>query len=117
MDLLFLEKNKPFVLAALQNGEFDYVDSAGEIVETDFFRYIQAQSILNKCAQTYPTPRKKQEVPLSLFIASNLSMRLHGVHAFHAFPMVVRVGGMLNALGPGGGRKVIARMSDPIRNG
>lgn len=106
MDLLFFEKNKPFVLAALQNGEFDYVDSADEMFETDFFRYIQAQSILNKCAQTYPTPRKKQEVPLSLFIASNLSMRLHGVHAFHAFPMVVRVGGLLNALGPDSGRKV-----------
>ena len=106
MDLFIFEKNKPFVLAALENGQFDYVDAASEVFETDFFRYIHAQSILAKCAQTYPTPRKKQEVPLSLFIASNLSMRLHGVHAFHAFPMVVRVGGMLNALGPSGGQKV-----------
>lgn len=106
MDLLIFEENKPFVLAGLKNGQFDYVDAASEVVETDFFRYIHAKSILDKCAQTYPTPRKKQEVPLSLFIASNLSMRLHGVHAFHAFPMVVRVGGMLNALGPRGGRKV-----------
>lgn len=106
MDLFIFEENKPFVLTALKNGQFDYVDSASEVFETDFFRYINAQSILAKCAQTYPTPRKKQEVPLSLFIASNLSMRLHGVHAFHAFPMVVRVGGMLNALGPRGGQKV-----------
>jgi hypothetical protein len=33
-------------------------------------------------------------------------MRLHGVHAFHAFPLVVRSGGLLNVLGPKGARKV-----------
>ncbi len=34
-------------------------------------------------------------------------MRLHGVHSFNAFPMVVRSGGMLNAFGPKTGRKVV----------
>jgi hypothetical protein len=34
-------------------------------------------------------------VPFWFYVASNLSMRLHGVHAFDAFPMVVRAGGML----------------------
>ncbi len=57
MDLFIFEENKPFVLTALKNGQFDYVDSASEVFETDFFRYINAQSILAKCAQTYTTPR------------------------------------------------------------
>ena len=35
------------------------------------------------------------------------TMRLHGVHAFDAFPMVVRCGGMLQSLGPRAGRKVV----------
>ena len=107
MDLVIFEQNKPLVLEALDNGEFDYVESASEVFETEFFRFIKAKKILNKLAETYPTPRKKHEVPLWFYVASNLSMRLHGVHSFNAFPMIVRSGGLLNALGPKGARKVI----------
>jgi hypothetical protein len=100
MDLVVFEENKPLVLQALENGEFDYIEAASEVFETEFFKYIGAKSILSKAAQTYPTPREKQEVPLWLYIASELTMRLHGVHGFHAYPTVVRSGGMLNALVP-----------------
>ena len=106
MDLVVFEENKPLVLQGLEQGEFDYVDAASEVFETEFFRYIGARQILQALAETYPTPRKKEEVPLWFYIAGNLSMRLHGVHSFHAFPMVVRAGGMLNAFGPQAGRKV-----------
>jgi len=107
MDLIIFEENKPFILESLGNGDFDYIDAASEVFETDFFQFIKAKSILQKLAQTYPTPRKKEDVPLWFYVASNLSMRLHGVHSFNAFPMVVRSGGMLNAFGPKAGRKVI----------
>ena len=107
MDLVVFEQNKPLVLKALGNGEFDYVESASEVFETEFFRFIKARKILNKLAETYPTPRKKQEVPLWFYVASNLSMRLHGVHSFNAFPMIVRSGGLLNVLGPKGARKIV----------
>ena len=107
MDLVIFEQNKPFVLEALTQGEFDYIEAASEVFETDFFRFIKAKSILDRLAKTYPSPRKKQDVPLWLYVASNLSMRLHGVHSFNGFPMVVRCGGMLNAFGPRAGRKVI----------
>ncbi|MFC1853331.1 hypothetical protein ACFL27_24295 [candidate division CSSED10-310 bacterium] len=106
MDMVIFEENKPWVLDALEDGEFDYIDTAGEVFETEFFRYIKAQKILLSLAETYPTPRKKQDVPLWLYIASNLSMRLHGVQSFHAYPMVVSVGGMLNAFGPTAGPRV-----------
>jgi hypothetical protein len=107
MDLVIFEENKPLVLQALSNGDFDYIESASEVYEADFFRFIKARTILDKLAQTYPTPRKKEDVPLWLYISSNLSMRLHGVHSFNAFPMVIRSGGMLNAFGPKAGRKVV----------
>lgn len=106
MDLVIFEENKPLILQALANGDFDYMESASEVFEADFFRFIGAEKILGKLAETYPTPREKQEIPLWLYVASNLSMRLHGVHAFNAFPMVVRSGGMLNAFGSELGRKV-----------
>lgn len=64
MDLVIFEQNKPLVLKALGNGEFDYIESASEVFETEFFRFIKAKTILDKLAETYPSPRKKEEVPL-----------------------------------------------------
>jgi hypothetical protein len=106
MDLVIFEQNKPFVLEALGNGEFDYIEAASEVFETDFFRFIGARRILQNLSQTYPSPRKKHDVPVWVYLASNLSMRLHGVHAFNAFPLMVRCGGMINAFGHKMGRKV-----------
>jgi hypothetical protein len=107
MDLVIFEDNKPLALEALRNGEFDYIEAASEVFEADFFRFIKARTFLDELAETYPMPRKKEEVPFWFYVASNLSMRLHGVHAFDAFPMVVRCGGMLQAFGPKAGRKVV----------
>ena len=107
MELVIFEQNKPLVLEALRSGEFDYIESASEVFETEFFRFIKATAILDKLADTYPSPRKKEEVPLWFYVASNLSMRLHGVHSFNAFPLVVRSGGLLNVLGPNGAQKVM----------
>ena len=107
MDLVVFEENKPYVLEAFCEGDFDYIEAASEVVETDFFRFIGVRNILAKLAQSYPSPRKKHDVPIWLYVAADLSMRLHGVHAFHALPTIVRCGGMLNALGAKAGRKVI----------
>jgi hypothetical protein len=46
MDLVIFEENKPFVLEALRNGEFDYMEAASEVFEADFFRFIKAPAIL-----------------------------------------------------------------------
>lgn len=100
MDVVCYEHDQGFVLERFRDGEFDYLDAASEVVETEFFRFIGAKKILQELAETYPTPRKKEEVPVWFHLVSNLSMRLHGVHSFHAYPYVVRCGGMLNAFGP-----------------
>ena len=88
------------MLSKFKAGEFDYIDSASEMAECDFFRYIGAKKYLDALASTYPSPRVKEEVPRWFYIASNLSMRLHGEHSFNAFPYLVRTGGMLQAFGP-----------------
>lgn len=106
MDLVIFAEGKPLVLQALKNGDFDYIEGASEVFETEFFSYIKAKGILDELTTTYPTPRKREQVPLILYMGGNLSMRLHGEHAFHAFPTVVRLGGMINVLGARAGRKV-----------
>jgi hypothetical protein len=107
MDLVIFEENKPFILQSFRDGEFDYMEAASEVFEADFFRFIKARALLDELAATYPKPRKKEDVPFWFYVASNLSMRLHGVHAFDAFPMVVRSGGTLPAFGPQAGRKTV----------
>jgi hypothetical protein len=107
MGFVIFEEKKPFIVEALRKGEFDYMEAASEVLEADFFRFIQARSLLDELAETYPPPREKEEVPFWLYVAGNLSMRLHGVQAFDAFPLVVRGGGMLQAFGPDTGRKVV----------
>lgn len=100
MDIVCYEHDQGFVLARFREGELDSLDAASEVVETEFFRYLGAQEILRALAATYPTPRRKAEVPLWGYVASTLSLRLHGASSFHAYPYVVRCGGMLTAFGP-----------------
>ena len=106
MDISLHEHDPAFVLEQFRQGNFDFVDAVSEVEETEFFRYIGAKKILVKLAESYPSPRRKHDVPIWFYIASNLSMRLHGVHSFHAYPYVVRCGGMLNAFGPEVAHKV-----------
>jgi Transposase DDE domain len=111
---MLLERNDALVCEAFRRGEFDYLDAAGEISETEFFRAIASKKILEKLASSYPTPLKKHDVPLWVYIVSNLSMRFHGVNAFHAFPYVVRSGGMIQAFGPQMGHRAIHPQSGDV---
>ena len=62
---------------------------------------------MRKLADTYPSPCKKHDVPVWVYLASDISMRFHGVHPFHAFPYIVRSGGMIQAFGPSMGHKAV----------
>jgi hypothetical protein len=107
MNLVVFEQNKPFVAASLRNGTIDYLETVREGAETDFFKYLNTRGILTHLAETYPFKRKKMEVPTWLYIASDLSLRLHGMQSFHGYPFVIRTGGLLNAFGPEVGKKVV----------
>lgn len=102
---MLFERNDALVVEAFRRGEFDYLEGVGEISEANFFRAIAAKKVLEKLAATYPSPCQKHDVPVWVYIAGDISMRFHGVHQFHAFPYVVRSGGMVNAFGPAMGRK------------
>jgi len=100
-DVNAFEHDGEAVLADLRRGTFDYVEVASRVTEARFFRYLLDQGNLEKLAKTYPTPRKKEEVPLWLYLASQLTLRLHGQHAYQTFPYILHCGGLRDALGPG----------------
>jgi hypothetical protein len=106
MDLIAFQYDRSVVLEALRRGEIDYLENVSEAAEADFFRHLIRRDVLNRLAEHYPTPRKKQEVPVWLYLASELSLKLHGSESYHAFPRLLRSGGLIDALGPElGGRK------------
>lgn len=107
MNLLVFQEDKAYIQQCLENGEVDYMEVASEAAETQFFEYLNKRGLLQQLSETYPFRRKKQEVPMWLYIASDISLRLHGMQSFHSYPLVIRTGGLINALGPEVGRKVI----------
>jgi hypothetical protein len=104
---MYFERNDALVVEAFRRGEFDYLEGVGEVSEVDFFRALTERKVLQKLADTYPSPCQKHDVPLWVYIASDISMRFHGVHPFHAFPYVVRSGGLVQAFGPQMGHKAV----------
>jgi hypothetical protein len=106
MDLVTFQYDRSFVLEALRNGEIDYLEHLSEAAEADLFRHLIRRQVVQRLADTYPSPRKKEEVPVWIYLASELSLKLHGAQSYHAFPRILRSGGLIEALGPEmGGRK------------
>jgi len=106
MDLICFQYDRPFVLDALRHGEIDYLEHVSEAAEADCFRHLIRRQVIQRLAETYPTPRKKQEVPVWIYLSSELTLKLHGAQSYHAFPRILRCGGLIEALGPEmGGRK------------
>jgi len=85
VNLLVFEQDKVYVKKCMENGEIDYLEAVSEGAETEFFEYLNTW----------------------LYIASDISLRLHGMQSFHGYPLVIRTGGLLNALGPEVGKKTV----------
>ena len=113
--ILVYEENRTYVIDRFHNGHFDYVDMVLEAPQRDFFRFVASSLLLERLAQSYPSPRKKEEVPSWVFVASDMAMRLHGNHAFQGYPWVIRTGGMLSAFGPKLGRRHIDKATGEVR--
>lgn len=106
MDLISFQYDRSFVLDALRTGDLDYLEHVSEAAEADLFRHLIRRQLIQRLAETYPTPRKKEEVPVWIYLSSELTLKLHGAQSYHAFPRILRSGGLIEALGPQmGGRK------------
>ena len=58
------EENRTYVIDRFHNGHFDYIDMVLEAPQRDFFRFVASSLLPQRLAQSYPSPRKKEEVPL-----------------------------------------------------
>jgi hypothetical protein len=106
-DLVAFEYDRSFVIDALRQGDLDYLETVSEAAEADLFRHFLHRQVLDRLAETYPTPRQRADVPVWLYVASEISLKLHGAAAYHTYPLILRSGGLINALGPKVGRKAV----------
>ena len=100
MDLVVFQNDKPYVIDEFRQGRFDYIELASDVAETKFFEFLFDRRVVESLARHYPSPRQRHHVPLAMYVSSQLSLRLHGSHSFHSFPLIIRAGGLLDALGP-----------------
>lgn len=109
MDLMVFENNKPLVIDEFREGRFDYIELASDVAETKFFQFLFSEEVVKKLAAHYPSPRQRHHVPMWMYLSSQLSLRLHGMHSYHSYPWIIRSGGLIDALGP----EVARRQIDP----
>ena len=114
MDLIVFEQDRPFILQSLRSGDFDYVEAANEVAEADFFRDLFKRKVIADLAESYPTPRQKEEVPLWLYVSSEISLKLHGANSYYSYPHIIRCGGLLEALGPSLARKTTDKRTGDV---
>ena len=93
MDLVVFENNKPWVIDEFREGHFDYVELASDVAETKFFQFLFGQQVVDRLVQHYPSPRDRHHVPLWMYVCSQLTLRLHGQHSFHSYPLIVAPAG------------------------
>ncbi len=114
-DLTLFEEDRTYVIDQFHDGHFDYIEVIQEVVQRDFFRYVAKGDLLQRLADSYPSPRTKPEVPTWFYLAADMAMRLHGNHAFNGFPWVVSTGGLLAAFGPSLGTRHVDPETGQLR--
>jgi hypothetical protein len=95
------EEDKELVREKLQEGFIDHLEVVSRVVETEFFQDFIGSGALGKLAESYPSPRVKHDVPLWIYLASQLTLRLHGAAGYSSLPYILHCGGLRDALESG----------------
>jgi hypothetical protein len=61
VELIVFEQDRPFIIRSLRSGDFDYVEAANGAAEGDFFRDLFKRRVIADLAESYPTPRQKED--------------------------------------------------------
>ncbi len=94
--LIIFEENRPKVLHDLKDGRVDYIDLTHWDFMDKFFGFLVSTKFFEWCASTYPSPRKKEEIPLWFLIGCGIQMKLHVEKAFDNLPGILRSGTILS---------------------
>jgi hypothetical protein len=83
----------------IERGTLDYVEVVTDLTETKFFRHLFSATPWENLVASFPSPRKKAEVPVWLYLSSQITLRLHAATGYGAYPYVMHCGGLKEVLG------------------
>lgn len=92
-------ENKIKVLERLRDGELDYFDLSHWSFQDKFFAFLLATRFFEVCAESYPSPRRKEEVPVWFLLECVIQLKLHRSPAFSRLPGILRSGAILSRVG------------------
>ena len=93
---IIYEENKVKVLHALREGTVDYLDLSSWTFQDNFFGFLLSLRFFEICGSSYPSPRKKEEVPVWFLLTCSVIMKLHTTSAYHRLPGLLRSGAILS---------------------
>jgi hypothetical protein len=93
---IIYEENRIKVLEDIKDGRLDYIDLADWTFQDRFFAFLLGVRFFEICGASYPTPRRKEEVPLWFLLACKVQMKLHTTSAFDQLPGILRSGAVLS---------------------
>jgi hypothetical protein len=93
---IIYEENKIKVRKCLREGKLDYLDLADWTFQDNFFAFLLTIRFFEICGASYPSPRKKEEVPIWFLLACKVQMKLHTTSSFNQLPGLLRSGAVLS---------------------
>jgi hypothetical protein len=87
------------VLEALHRGEQDLVEASRWTLSDEFLAFILEVGFLPFADQTYPTPRKKTEIPIWFLVSCQLAMKIHLQKSYQALGALLHAGPILSRVG------------------
>ena len=93
------QEDKALVRKMLWEGHIDHMEIVSRVTETQFFQKFIGSGDMARLAASFPSPRQKEEVPLWLYLSSQITLKLHGSPGFSSLPYILHCGGLREALG------------------
>jgi hypothetical protein len=90
------EENRLKVLERLREGEVEYLDLSSWSYQDRFFAFLLAHRFFEICGASYPSPRKKEEVPVWFLLCCGVLMRTHATSAYSRLPGLLKNGPLLS---------------------
>jgi len=94
--MVIYEENKLKVLERLREGEVEYLDLSGWSYQDRFFAFLLAIRFFEVCGASFPSPRKKEEVPVWFLLCCAVLMRMHTTSAHLRLPGLLKNGPILS---------------------
>lgn len=94
-DLVIFKKNKPRVVAALKDGDIDYVDGTSWSFADRFFALLLSIGFFKFTEDTYPSPRQRKNIPLWILVGLMFQLKLSRSNSFLKLPGILKSGAVL----------------------